>query len=288
MKRCPVPPALVRFGLCCLFGLGLPHLHAQDLVVMAGTWDALGAPHPALRILEDGADFGPNAVVDIPAFTAAPAAMTNLDSVAHLLVVDDVDWDGVLVEPGATTGFEWPSLPVGTYRYHLEGLRASYLQASGVLRVGLQAELSFVWHVADLEAALMDSIADGGVWDPSTYTPDFFTINEAHYPNTLEDPTALVTLNLGDSAVISVANAGQMDHVFHFHGFHVEILQSTRSPERTGWLKDSVPVRRGEGLTLLLVADQLGTYPVHDHNLIAVTNAGFYPGGMLTQIIVTP
>jgi hypothetical protein len=47
-------------------------------------------------------------------------------------------------------------------------------------------------------------------------------------------------------------------------------------------------VKKGEGMTVQLVANQAGIYPVHDHNLIAVTNAGFYPGGMITQIIVDP
>ena len=261
---------------------------SQTHRIVSGDWDALGSPHPVLRFLETADAFGSNAVVDLEANAPMAASVANLDSVDHVLVIDDVDWAGVEIPAGDTVAFEWPALPMGSYRYHLDGERGNYLQASGVLRSGIDAEHAFVWHVADLEAAVLDTVAAGGAWNAATYTPDFFTINEAHYPHTLDDPLALVSVQLGDSAIISVANAGQMDHVFHFHGFHVEILQSTRSPERVGWLKDSVPVRRGEGLTLLLVPDQTGTYPVHDHNLIAVTNAGFYPGGMLTQIIVTP
>jgi hypothetical protein len=260
----------------------------QTYRIASGEWDALGSQHPVLRFLEASQPFGSNAIVDVEADAPFAASVANLDSVDHVLVIDDVEWNGVDIPAGDTVSFEWPALPMGSYRYHLAGERGSYLQASGVLRSGIDAEHGFVWHVADLEAALLDTVAAGGAWNAATYTPDFFTINEAHYPHTLDDPWALVSVQLGDSAVISVANAGQMDHVFHFHGFHVEILQSTRSPERVGWLKDSVPVRRGEGLTLLLVPDQTGTYPVHDHNLIAVTNAGFYPGGMLTQIIVAP
>jgi hypothetical protein len=276
--------------LFCLFALLIwgHAATAQTHRIEAGTWDAQGTPHPTLRVLEVGAEFGPNAVIDLPVLASASAEFINADSVDHHLIVDDVDWAGVALPAGDTVAFAWPALPEGTYRYHLAGMRGEMLQASGVLRAGITGEHRFVWHVADLEANLLDEVAAGGQWDPATYTPDYFTINEAHYPHTLDDPNALVALSLGDSAVISVANAGQMDHVFHFHGFHVTILQSSRSPERVGWLKDSVPVRRGEGMTLLLVPNQTGTYPVHDHNLIAVTNAGFYPGGMLTQIVVTP
>ena len=52
------------------------------------------------------------------------------------------------------------------------------------------------------------------------------------------------------------------------------------------WSKDTVPIKAGETMVLELTANLAGIYPVHDHNLIAVTNAGFYPGGMLTQIHV--
>ena len=271
---------------CCVVSAALAA--GQTYRIASGEWDALGSPHPVLRFLAAADAFGSNAIVDVEVEEPLAASVVNLDSVDHVLVIDDVNWGGVEIPAGDTVDFEWPALPMGTYRYHLDGERGSYLQASGVLRSGIEGQHEFVWHVADLEAALLDTVAAGGAWNAATYTPDFFTINEAHYPHTLDDPWALVSVALGDSAVISVANAGQMDHVFHFHGFHVEILQSTRSPERVGWIKDSVPVRRGEGLTLLLVPDQTGTYPVHDHNLIAVTNAGFYPGGMLTQIIVSP
>jgi hypothetical protein len=66
------------------------------------------------------------------------------------------------------------------------------------------------------------------------------------------------------------------------------MISSSHHPERVGWSKDTVPIRMGEVLTVQLVANQVGMYPVHNHNLIAVTNAGFYPGGMITQIHVAP
>jgi FtsP/CotA-like multicopper oxidase with cupredoxin domain len=78
-----------------------------------------------------------------------------------------------------------------------------------------------------------------------------------------------------------------MEHVLHFHGFHAEILHAS-DPTRIGWVKDTFPLDVSSTLTLKLVVDLEGTYPVHDHNLIAVTNTGFYPGGMITHIVVSP
>jgi len=271
-----------------LLGLICHQFQAQTLRIDTGTWDAQGTPCAALRILAADAPFGANAIVDLDLNEPGSASLINLDTLEHTLVISDVDWEGISVAPGDTAVFTWPELNFGTYRYHLTGLRGEFLQASGILRVGVSATHRFVWNLADLQSNWMDSVANGlvPVWE--NYIPDFFTINEAHYPYTLDDEQAVVALAMGDTALISVANAGQMDHVLHFHGYHVEILQSTRLPSRVGWIKDSVPIRTGEGLTLQLIPDKTGIYPVHDHNLIAVTNAGFYPGGMLTQIIVEP
>ncbi|MCH1576729.1 MAG: hypothetical protein L7S67_10685, partial [Flavobacteriales bacterium] len=69
---------------------------------------------------------------------------------------------------------------------------------------------------------------------------------------------------------------------------HVDILQSTHLPERVGWNKDTLPFPRSEVSVVRLVAFQSGAYPVHNHNLIAVTNAGLYPGGMITVLNITP
>jgi len=55
-----------------------------------------------------------------------------------------------------------------------------------------------------------------------------------------------------------------------------------------GWSKDTVPVKRGECVVVKLNPNQSGEYPVHAHNLVAVTNAGFYPGGMITFLSVAP
>jgi hypothetical protein len=55
-----------------------------------------------------------------------------------------------------------------------------------------------------------------------------------------------------------------------------------------GWWKDSFPVKVGDHVTILLVPDKEGMYPVHDHNLVANTNVGLYPGGMIAMLNIMP
>ena len=79
-----------------------------------------------------------------------------------------------------------------------------------------------------------------------------------------------------------------MAHTFHFHGFHVDVLQIEKRQQVLNWKKDSLPFVIGETATVMFFADKLGHYPVHDHNLISVLTQGGYPGGMITMIEILP
>lgn len=213
----------------------------------------------------------------------------NSDVVEHEFSIEGLNDFFVTLPVNEPTEVNLPALSMGTYRFYSNTLRGAYMGLSGVLKVGLDAPIQYHWNLADWMPSRVDSVAtfapidfDGG------YVPKYFSINSKTYPNTNQDPFGNIELSLGDTCTISIVNGGFMDHVLHFHGFHVLWLSSTVQTSRIGWTKDTVPIHRGEGLTLQLVAEQLGVYPVHNHNLIAVTNAGFYPGGMLTMITVTP
>ena len=78
-----------------------------------------------------------------------------------------------------------------------------------------------------------------------------------------------------------------MDHVFHFHGYHVKILDALLNTNQVGWIKDTFPIKINDGISVLLNPDKPGTFPVHDHNLITVVT-GAYPGGMIAVLNVNP
>jgi len=162
------------------------------------------------------------------------------------------------------------------------------LGASMMLRVGYDDLQHFEWNLNEWDTLRTEIAASQMPVDfAAPYEPRQFTINDRVFPNTLEDSTAYVAVDLNQEVYISIVNHGYMEQVLHFHGFHIEMIQSSYHNERVGWMKDTVPLRSGECVIVKLVANQPGVYPVHAHNLIAVTNAGFYPGGMITQINVT-
>ncbi len=221
--------------------------------------------------------------------TGEPLNVTvvNRDTLEHTFTIDDVINTGNIIAPGGTATLMVTLNAAGSYRYYSDRSYGALIGAGGLILAGHQPYPAFYWNLFDLGSSYTWGLASGQfVAIPTPYEPDLFYINGTHFPFTNNDPDTRVVMPLGDTVVISIANGGNMDHVLHFHGFHVRILDSKIQPERVGWIKDTFPVKVGEAMTVMLVANQVGVYPVHDHNLIAVTNAGLYPGGMLTQINV--
>ncbi|MBL0126759.1 MAG: multicopper oxidase domain-containing protein [Flavobacteriales bacterium] len=211
----------------------------------------------------------------------------NRDTLEHTFTIDDVISTGNVIAPNGTATFTVTLNAAGSYRYYSDRSYGALIGAGGIILVGHQPYPAFYWNLFDLNSSNTYGLASGQLAAiPTPYEPDLFFMNGTHFPFTLDDPDTYVDVQMGDTVVIAIVNGGNMEHVFHFHGFHVRILDSKMQPERAGWIKDTFPVKMGEAMTVMLVAGQVGTYPVHDHFLIAVTNAGLYPGGMLTLINV--
>lgn len=213
----------------------------------------------------------------------------NHDSLSHTFTIDGlVESDNVIL-PGDSAEFMIDLTDIGTKRFYSNQPYGVGLGASGHILVGYDNYDKYYWNLFDLDSAMTYELNAGAISEvPSSYQPELFFINGEHFPETLEDPDAYAQAQVGDTLIISVVNSGHMDHVLHFHGFHAEILGAEIMSSRVGWVKDSFPLKIGETMTLMLIPDKEGTYPVHDHNLIAVTNAGFYPGGMLTHLVIDP
>jgi len=280
----------IRFALI-IFGINLNvNGYAQDtLWINTGDWHQSQDTMSVLRFNDTPVFDTSNVALNTSADASLFLTVINMDTEPHDFGVDGIWSLGVNILPNDTTTFEIPPMAMGTYRYFSSDLRGVYLGLSGVLKVGLNMPHQFHWNLADCMPERMDSISSGGaLLDDEPYVPRYFSINAYTYPHTALDANGYVSMALGDTCTISIVNSGMMDHVLHFHGFHVEYLSSTIQTSRIGWSKDTTPILQGEAVTLLLIANQEGMYPVHNHNLIAVTNSGFYPGGMITLINITP
>jgi hypothetical protein len=178
----------------------------------------------------------------------------------------------------------------GVYVFHdpLNYPSNASLGLGGMIVVKDHPYSSFYWNIKEHKREQNDTILNGGTVDWTQYYPEFYTINGKSNPAINQDPDARITGNVGEVIYLYVVNTGQSIHALHFHGYHLEIMYSSRNPEHVGRMKDSQGIYPAEGVVFRLIPDKEGEYPVHDHNLIGTTGANLYPLGMFTTMLIEP
>ncbi|MGB1384917.1 MAG: multicopper oxidase domain-containing protein [Flavobacteriales bacterium] len=274
-----------------------------SLALGISAWSTTRAQTDTLWIVPGGVGLGGDTLAALR-FCGSPAFQTqnetlgawpgqcvvvNTDSVDHQLHSSVPGFEPLALEAGAEAVLELDLPNHSTHRIWSATQRGDLLGLETLVRTGWQDAPHFEWNLNEWDPASTWNLAEGLEVDlTESYVPRQFTINDLNFPNTLEDSTAHVYASVGEVVYISIVNHGRMDQVLHFHGFHVDILQASQHENRVGWSKDTVPVKQGECVVVKLNPNQPGEYPVHAHNLVAVTNAGFYPGGMITFLSVAP
>ena len=212
----------------------------------------------------------------------------NNDSVNHTILFNKGQLSTGSIAPGADYQLTIPPSSPGIYELCDSNETNRFLGLSSYLIRHPLKSKEFYWHLNEHQSTLNLKLRQGEVFDADTFQPDYFTINENSHPKIMEDSLATVKGNVGDSIYIFVFNSGKMTHSVHFHGYHVIITYSDKNPSEVGREKDSIPLSPRSGQIYLLVPFQHGSYPVHDHNLIATTGGGNYPNGMMVMMKILP
>lgn len=211
----------------------------------------------------------------------------NADSLTHTLGWQLKNGPGITISPGTSEEILYVALNEGMdYLVDVSDGSWRYLGLHLPLFILAEGKKAFIWTVSEKSAPFSRQLMSGLGVDFDSYDPEYFFINGLANPQTLTDSLARVEGNVGDSIHIFIFNTGMAAHSLHFHGYHAEILYSSAYPGHQGRSKDTFPVLRGEVLHLLLIPDKPGEYPVHDHNLIAVSGGGIYPNGMFTTLLI--
>lgn len=106
------------------------------------------------------------------------------------------------------------------------------------------------------------------------------TINGKSFP-----ATAPFTAKNGQWIEVTYTNAGMMNHPFHLHEFPQLVIAEDGHPVPAPYLKDTIDVAPGQRYTVLIHANQPGTWVWHCHILShAETDTGMF--GMVTALVV--
>ncbi len=215
--------------------------------------------------------------------------VVNADSVLHGFTLDSyVSFPSIAVSDSSYQSFTLNN--AGVYRYYdpINSPYNEYLGLAGIVHIKNVGDNVpyFYWDVREHQSDWNDTIIQAFNPDLNFYTPDYFTINGNSNPDINNDPTARVVGANGSEFRIVIVNNGLSIHSMHFHGYH--FISIADSKYMTGRNKDTFPIYPKDHLVLSCVPDKGGEYPVHDHNLVAVTGGQVYANGIFTTMLIAP
>lgn len=196
------------------------------------------------------------------------------------------------IAPGTTALLNETLNSSGVFRYFdpINYPYNAHIGLSGTLHVKATTDQIkyYYWDIREHETNWNSQIVSGGSPVLTSYDPNQFTINGNIHDGIELDTLAKITGNVGTEYRLVVVDHGLSIHSLHFHGYHGTILFSSKNVTHVGREKDTFPVYPEEILIVSITPDKPGEYPVHDHNLIAVTSGGLYHAGMITTLVIAP
>ncbi len=264
------------------------HASQQTIYINKGhliTSDSLSLPYYTYN---SSSNFeSSNTLIKLAVNDSLYLTIVNNDSSDHGFTIKEMSLgDTISAFDSITIGLKFNEIGTFIMFDHLNNSRCANMGLSAILHVyDPNAELpSFYWNIKDHQKEVYHQLENELVVDWSQYYPQYFTLNGRHNPHINKDSIARVTGSVGDSILIHMVNTGNSTHSIHYHGYHAEIVQSSKYPSHVKRKKDTFAVLPFEVVVVLLVPDQVGEYPVHDHNLVAVTGGGIYPNGMFLTL----
>ena len=190
------------------------------------------------------------------------------------------------VEPGESFTYEYIARPAGTHFYHCHFNTNEHLNrgmAGALIILPRVPEPEVDKDIVMLLQEWNSRFARGGqLGGPrEMYDSDFFTINGHSFPAT--EP---VRAEVGEVIRLRFINAGAQPHFMHLHGHSFLVTHKDGAPMAEPLEMDTVAVGPGERVDIVFVANNPGEWPLHCHAAAHQSNAGIYPGGMMTHVFV--
>ena len=279
---------VIPFSIFILFASSGLAVELDTIFINRGTYTTIDSNQWTFLAFNSSPAFSSqNTVIKLLESDSLQLTVVNNDSVAHGFEVK-VKGGVSSIAPGDTayTSYSFSDENVFVYHDPLSSSNSRGLGLGGMIHVAKANRTAFYWNIKELQSDWIEDLAQGLPVDWTTYYPDYFLINGRSHPDITQDATARVEGSVGDTIHIAISNTGNSDHSIHFHGYHCEILKSSFDTKWVGRMKDTFPIQPLETLLLQLVPHQVGEYPVHDHNLVAVSAGGIYPNGMFLTLLI--
>jgi FtsP/CotA-like multicopper oxidase with cupredoxin domain len=198
-----------------------------------------------------------------------------------------------VVQPGGTFTYEFHAPGPGTYWYHPHHDSAAQIARGlyGLLVVD-PPDGSLTWDVevplvigefgaVSMTAGTGGMGGMGGGMTSAGMMGSTLLINGKTAPAIPE-----VRVKRGKKVLFRMVNTGNMVHPMHAHGLHWDVLATDGFDVPTPYRKDTLPLNAGERFDASLLADNLGRWLIHCHNLQHVGEAAASMTGLVFELVV--
>lgn len=176
------------------------------------------------------------------------------------------------IKPGETWSAEFvvDELSVGMYHGHDMGVHQVPNGLVGAFLVG-QVPVPEGLEVVDEVSMVLNDAGNIG-----------YSLNGKSFP-----ATSPYVLEQGQAMLVHYMHEGQMNHPMHLHGNRQLVLAKDGFPLESPYYVDTLDIAPGERYTVLVEAENVGTWVWHCHILNHVEKSDGSMFGMLTALVVT-
>ena len=277
---------------------------SYTLYIKAGTHTINGACGTTLKVwgFTDNPSTGPmvpGPLLESQEGETVTVTVYNQNNRSHNFVVRGVTTDTASISAGSSKTYSFTTPRAGTYLFsdtlnnkinREMGLYGALVvrAAGGVKRAwtnGPSFALERLWIVSDMDKTRWNDIAgNGGSVNTGTYRPNYFMINGLGGFDGMHDPNTVLQGQAGQTGLVRIVNAGQLDQSLHFHANHFQIIDDDGLRLSKTEPGDTINVKAGT-TAMVLYTLRSGIYPMHVHSAQMETANGVYLNGVATLLV---
>jgi FtsP/CotA-like multicopper oxidase with cupredoxin domain len=193
------------------------------------------------------------------------------------------------IEPGDSFTYTFKAEPTGTMWYHchvnvnehvaLRGMWGPFIvDPKDPTDLEKRVTREFILMLSAWDSKYAAKPGFGGL-PTEVGQMDYFGLNGRAFPGTQP-----IRVKKGDVVRVRLIGAGGELHEMHTHGHTFWVTHKDGHPLPQPYKADTILLGPGERYDLIFEADNPGRFIFHDHMDTHVTNAGKYPGGIVTIV----
>ena len=242
----------------------------------------------------------PGPVLEAREGDSVTVTIVNNHNRSHNFVIKGVTSDTSSIPAGGSRTYTFNTNQAGVFFYR-DTLNSNINRSMGlhgalVVRTGDGSRRAWsggpsynierTWVIADMDKPRWnDRAASGQSVSTGTYRPNYFMMNGQGGFDAMHDPNTVLEGNVGQTGIVRIVNAGQLDESLHWHGNHFRVISRDGTRLSQFEWQDTINVKAGTTMMVLYRFDQPGIFPMHVHTAQMETANGVYLNGTATLLV---